>query len=257
VNRESMSVGVRERWLARVVPVMSPRVRLVCFPYAGSTAALFRGWPALLPMDVEVLAVQLPGRARRIREPPLRRVDEISAPVALTLGPELNRPFAIYGHSMGALLGFELARALAEIGARPPVRLFVSGFGGPSTAVPRRSVADMTDDEFLDYLADLNGTPSKVFDDSELMALMLPILRADFEMVAGYRYRPAPRLACPITAFIGHDDPEVSAEELGAWRVETDEDCKIVVLPGDHFFLHEHCALLLAHIAAELAGVPS
>lgn len=243
----------RDAWFVRHRAVKTPWARLVCFPYAGSTATLFRDWPTSLPVDVEVAAVQLPGRAHRIREAPLRDVGAVVTSVCAALEPDLDTPLVIYGHSMGALLGFELARALAAIDAPPPLHLFVSGFGGPSRSSPRFAVADMTDDEFIDYLGELNGTPAEVLENPELMELMLPVLRADFELVANYRYEPGLALDCPITAIAGSDDPEVDLDELDAWRTETSRECEVIVMSGDHFFLHQQRGRLLAYVAAELA----
>jgi medium-chain acyl-[acyl-carrier-protein] hydrolase len=186
-----------------------------------------------------------------MRETPMRSATRIVASVHDALDTDL--PLVIYGHSMGALLGFELARSISARHANAPAHLVVSGFGSPRTTATRADMSLLTDSQFIARLADLDGTPTEILEDRELMAIMLPVLRADFDVVAGYGYAPGPILKCPITAIVGRDDPEVEVAELEAWRGETSGSCRLVVLPGDHFILEGDVSPILDLISSSLA----
>jgi medium-chain acyl-[acyl-carrier-protein] hydrolase len=167
------------------------------------------------------------------------------------LAPYLDKPFAIFGHSMGALIAFELARHLRREYAIEPVRLFVSGRPGPQT-VRSRSINALSDSEFLKLLWAYNGTPEEALRNPELMELMLPVIRADFAVSQSYVYTPEPPLQCAITAFGGLHDETISREHLEEWREHTRGRFLLRMLPGDHFFLNTARALLLAAISKEL-----
>jgi medium-chain acyl-[acyl-carrier-protein] hydrolase len=216
------------------------RVRLLCFPYAGGGASAFRGWSSLLPAELEVCPVQLPGREARLREPALRDL-----PAAIALLREETRTlrrgrFAFFGHSLGALLAFELTRALRRAGEPAPTHLFVSGCGAPHVHEPEsRSLSDLSDEAFVAALRGFAGTPEAVLDNRELLTLVLPTLRADFALRDGYRCADEPPLALPITALGGEDDPHVSLHALGAWRVHTSRSFSLQRFPGGHFFFRD------------------
>jgi medium-chain acyl-[acyl-carrier-protein] hydrolase len=248
----SEMTAVRSKWFACPRPNVEARLRLFCFPYAGGGAVIYRHWAESLPAEVEVCALQLPGRGSRMREPPLTRVTDIVRIVATELAPYLDRPFAFFGHSLGALVGFELARRLRrEIGVEPE-RLFVSGRRAPQIPSSEPVTYDLPEQEFKDELRRLNGTHSEVLEHDELMELMLPLLRADFEVCDTYRYETGPRLSCPITALGGLDDEAVPRANIAAWAEQTDGPFRLRMLPGDHFFLHSAEATLLQVVAREL-----
>jgi medium-chain acyl-[acyl-carrier-protein] hydrolase len=241
------------RWLVRPRPDPEARLRLVCFPFAGGGASLYRRWPDGLPPSVEVCAVQPPGREERFREPAYRSLPPLVAAFLDAAGPVLERPFVLFGHSLGALVAFEVARALRREGRPGPLHLFVAGRIAPQLTSRRRPAHDLPDAEFRAELRQLQGTPTAVLDHDELMQLLAPLIRADFAVVETYAYRDGPPLDCPITALGGTEDPWVNREELEAWRSQTTAafDCR--QLPGNHFFIQSAEALVLEQVGRVLA----
>lgn len=215
---------------------------------------MYRLWPEGLPASVEVCAVQLPGRETRLREPAHRRVEPLAAELAEALDPELTAPFAFFGHSMGALVAFELTRELRRRRGPGPVLLVASGRHAPHLASRRRPIHELPEAEFRGELRALEGTPDAVLDHDELMALFNPLLRADFAVLETYRHAEEPPLDLPIVAVGGQDDPWVNREELEAWRVLTTAPVTVHQLPGKHFYLQTARAELLALVSEALAG---
>lgn len=213
-------------------------LRLFCFPYAGGGSSIFRTWPASLPSYVEIYAANLPGRGGRIAEPPFTHSSTMVKSIAEDLRPHLDKPFAFFGHSMGALISFELARLLRREGSPGPFHLFVSGHPAPQLPVTSRQTYDLPEQELIEELRRLNGTPPEVLAQPELMQLMLPLLRADFEVCQTYECSPEPPLDCPVTVFGGTEDGEAGREKLELWREQTSASFSLLMLPGDHFFLH-------------------
>src|SRR5205085_8881948 len=239
-------------WLVINRPNPQARLRLFCFPYAGGGAATYHAWPGELPTEVEVCAVQLPGRASRSRESPYDRLKQLVEALAPAVLPYLDRPYAFFGHSMGALIAFELTRRLRREADTSPAHLFVSGRRAPQLPRTNPPIHDLPEAEFVQALRRLNGTPDEVLAHPELMELMLPLLRADFAAVGTYEYTPEPALACPITAYGGLQDHEVSRAQLEAWRTQTTGGFTLRMLPGDHFYLQTGRALLLRSLFREL-----
>lgn len=240
-------------WFAATRVLQRPAMRLFCLPYAGGSAAVFRDWPDFLPRAVAVCPIQLPGRLTRIYEPPLTDLRTLVRTLAQTLRPYLDLPFACFGHSMGALVAFELARELRRLGAPLPQQLFVSGRRAPHLRDTDPPLFHLPDDELLSELRKLNGTPQDVLDNAELMRLLLPVLRADFQMCQTYVYDADAPLSCPIAAFGGASDPELDDGQLDAWREHTHGAFTRHVLPGDHFYLHAAQPLLLRLLSQDLA----
>lgn len=216
-----------------------PRMRLFCLPYAGGGAQVYRPYPQALPVDVEVCAIQLPGRERRFREPALKSVEAIVDQLAPVLGELFDRPYAIFGHSLGALVGFELVRRLRKEGRPLPLHLFASGHRAPHLPDPDPPIHHLPDAQFVEELRHLNGTPQEVFESPELLELILPVLRADFTAAETYAYRSDAPLSCPITALGGTRDAMISRDELQAWQEHTSIDFELYLLEGDHFFIHQ------------------
>lgn len=241
------------RWIARPLPQPQARLRLFCFPYAGGGASIFRSWPDKLPASVEVCAVQLPGRGPRMMETPFSRMPPLVATLTDELLPLFDKPFALFGHSLGALISFELARRLHNAHGLAPLHLFVSGSYAPQMPSREPPVHDLPEAEFINALHVLNGTPKEVLENEELMQLVIPILRADFAVCETYVYQQGSILSCPITAFGGLQDRRIFRSDLDAWRSETLASFSLQMLPGDHFFLHTAESLLLQLLSAELA----
>lgn len=244
-------MSARTPWLNSRKPQPTARLRLFCFPYAGGSDAIFRSWPAGLSALVEVCPVKLPGRGARMMEPPFTELTPMVQAVSQALAPYLDKPFAFFGHSMGALIGFECARQVNKTYGLEPLHLFVSGRCSPQT-VKATPIDERPDSEFLDLLRDYNGTPKEVLADSELLDLVLPVMRADLALCRSYVYMPAPAGKFPITAFGGLTDPHVSRNCLEGWREHTTGPFRLRMLPGDHFFLDMSRSLLLEAISKEL-----
>jgi len=225
---------------------------MFCFPYAGGGTWIFRNWTRALPAFVGVYLVQLPGRENLLREPPLTRLSQIVDAVVPELLPYLDKPFAFFGHSMGALIGFEIASLLRRRYRTQPAHLFVSGCRAPQIAPTKPPTYNLPDGRFLEELRRLNGTPEEVLGNPEIMQLMEPLLRADFEVAETYTYTQTAPLDCPITAFGGLGDEEVNRTEVKAWCEQTSAAFSLQMFPGDHFFLHTSQTLLLQTIAHQL-----
>jgi medium-chain acyl-[acyl-carrier-protein] hydrolase len=228
-------------------------VRLFCFPYAGGSAAIYRPWSDGLPPSIEVCSIQLPGRGARLLEKPFSRISPLVSALSQALLPLFDKPFAFFGHSMGALIGFELARLLQRKGGPQPLHLFISGAAAPF--LPPREIAlyKLPEPELIHALHGLNGTPKELLESEELMQLMLPTLRADFAICDTYTYKKGAALRCPITVCGGTRDRKLSRRsDLQAWRSETEASFSLQMFPGDHFFLHTAQPQLLQLLSTQL-----
>ncbi|NJO48502.1 MAG: thioesterase [Leptolyngbyaceae cyanobacterium RM2_2_4] len=223
-------------WVTCPTPKPDAHLRLFCFPYAGGSSLNFRSWADHLPATVELCPIELPGRGPRMQEKPFTQLQPLIQAIAPALIPYLDKSFAFFGHSMGALVSFELAHLLRKDFGCSPSHLFVSGRRAPQLPDPDPPIHTLPDAEFIEELRRLNGTPEAVLQHDELMQLLLPTLRADFAVLETYRYTPAPPFDCPITAFGGLQDQDVGSEPLGAWREQTCADFSLHLFPGDHFF---------------------
>jgi medium-chain acyl-[acyl-carrier-protein] hydrolase len=241
-----------DSWIALRKPNPQARLRLFCFPYAGTSAAIFRAWPDGLPAHVEVCPVQFPGRAARLAEPPFRQLSPLVEALAQALVPLLDKPFAFFGHSLGALVAFELARQLRRQSGIQPLHLFASAARAPQTPPRHRPIHALPEPDFLVELRRLNGIPKKVLEHAELMQIMLPMLRADFVVFETYAYSTEPPLNCGITSFGGLQDHRVTRGDLEAWRDQTTAAFSLRMFPGDHFFLNATQPLLLEVLSQEL-----
>lgn len=238
-----------DRWFVPIGRCADATALLFCFPYAVGSAASYRAWGRLSELlNVDVLAVELPGRGSRIGEPPRLRVPEVAA----ELDRVIDRPYAVFGHSLGARLGFEVCRRLRDLGRAEPLRLFVSGTPGPR--LPRIGSGDSTlpDPEFIARINRLGGTPTEVLATPELRALFLPLIRSDFAWDDDYSYRSGPPLTCPVTAFAGSADPEAPADLMRHWRAETTGEFRLRRITGDHFFPYTAVPTVIAEITADL-----
>jgi len=240
-------------WFRNFPPAPDAPVRLVCLPHAGGSASFYFPVARALSPRVQALAVQYPGRQDRRHEPAATDLEVLAEHIAEALEPWLDRPCALFGHSMGAIVGFEAARRL-EAAGRGPIERFVSGRRAPSLdrATERQPG---TDEEVIAEIRSLNGTGAQLLDDEETLRMILPALRADYGAVRGYRYRPGPALDCPVTAFTGDRDPKADVREVQAWREHTRSGFELNVLPGNHFFLVDQQEALLSAIEGRLARV--
>ncbi|SEM89725.1 thioesterase II family protein [Lihuaxuella thermophila] len=232
--------SMKNEWILSSHPKPHAKLRLFCFPYAGGNAVIYRSWPELFPQEIEVCPVQLPGRGNRLLEPPINRLDSLLEVMTEALLPLMNLPFAFFGHSMGALISFEFARYLRRNKGLEPVHLFVSAHRAPQIPRARSDIHQLPDQEFIQSLKKLNGTPEDALQNEELMKLLLPVIRSDFALCETYEYRRESPLGCPITAMGGSEDTGVPVEHVAAWKDHTVNTFAMQLFSGDHFFLHDH-----------------
>lgn len=230
-------------------------MRLFCFPYAGGSSASFQSWPDLLPEWIDVRPVQLPGRWARFQERPLRRIEDVVSGLGPVLASTLDMPFAFFGHSMGSVLAYETARYLRRERQPLPSHLFVSGRRGPHLPQEDLLPQDASDETFVEHLQTLGGTPPEVLNKPELLALLLPILRADFDMCRAYRWLPERPLPCPITVCVGEHDEEGQDAYARAWQDHTTRDLEVFKFCGGHFFVHTSAAAVLHVIGSSLERI--
>lgn len=246
-------------WVRRYHPAPDPRVRLVCLPHAGGAASYFFPVSRALAPDIEVLAVQYPGRQDRRAEPFVRTIDELADAVAAVLrtvvGSGSDRPLALFGHSMGAIVGFEVASRLERSGIHPAV-LFASGRRAPGTHRDER-VHLLDDAAVLAEVRSLSGTDARVMQDDELVGMALPAIRNDYTAIETYRHRSGRRLGCPIHAMVGDSDPMASLDEVRAWRDHTDAGFDLRVFPGGHFYLDRQVGAVLDEITEVVSREPA
>jgi len=237
-------------WVGHSSWAVDVEVLLYCLPYSGAGAGVFQHWSRTLPPTVALVAIRLPGREQRIAEPHDIDPEQIASVIAATA----NRPYALYGHSLGARVGFEVLRQLRTRGAPLPVRFYPAAARPPDVIDPLAAeVADLPDDQFLALLTERLSAPAELRDEPELRDLMLPILRADLEWIRRYRYCPEPPLPVPIVALAGEDDRECGLDEMLGWARHTSSTCQMRTIPGDHFFLRT-AEGMPAMLADELLG---
>lgn len=234
-----LRAGGHSPWFARPPEKGAPR-RVFCFSFAGGNASTYRSWQALAGARAEICAIQLPGRADRLLEQPLEALADVVGAVAREINLLDPAPFVVFGHSLGALLAFELARLLQSAGLPLPEHLFVSACDAPQRRRPLRRVHDLPADQLKSVLQEYAATPPAVLANDELMELVLPAVRADFRMALDYRYRKAELLRIPITVLAGCDEHDPDALEVTMWREETQRGFKVHWFKGGHFFILDH-----------------
>ncbi|MBK8901318.1 MAG: thioesterase [Anaerolineaceae bacterium] len=226
-------------WLMPFSRGQNGRLRLFFFPHAGGGASTFFQWSRMLPEYVTSYAVQLPGRETRLRDTLHHQVDTVVQALAQALPPFLDRPFVFWGHSMGALLSYEVAQRLRRQGLPLPQRLIVSGLNAPHVPYADPHIHHLPEAEFVTALEGLNGTSPTVLQNAELRSLVLPMIRADFQMVETYAYREAAPLPCPITVLDAVDDEKTDEAGLQEWQQQSTELLEMFTFPGNHFFLYD------------------
>ncbi len=247
-----MSTSFRNPWFRRYPVTEPPSARLVGFHHAGGSASLFRPWRASLPPWIEVVGVQLPGREDRAGEAPFRSAVQVVDELERQITPLFDVPVYFFGHSMGAVIAFELTRALRRASRSVPAHLFVSGRCAAHLSDPFPGLSGLPREEFIQAVRRFGGTPAEVFAHPELMDLVVPVMRADFELHESYRYRHELPLDIPMTAFGGMEDEAAPAASVEQWSAHTTATFQSCLLPGGHFFVNSARPVLLAEIAATL-----
>lgn len=245
--------GADERWLQRFAKRPDAVLRLVCFPHGGGSALFYRTWARRMPEEVELVAVQYPGRADRLREPRIDAMEPMADAIADIIARTIPEPFALFGHSMGAAIAFETALRLERAHDRRPLQLFVSGRKGPTRhRAGRRHLAATGD--MLAYVRFLGGSSAALFDMPEVQSFVLPILRSDFKLSETWKPAHGSRVLCPITAYVGDCDPEAPVDAVAEWEHSTAADSRLRVFAGNHFYLLDHEPEIVADVVGGLAG---
>jgi surfactin synthase thioesterase subunit len=242
-----------EAWIRTFHPAAPDATALVCLPHAGGSASFFFPLSRALAPSVAVLAVQYPGRGDRYREPNLSSVPELADHIFAAVTAVTAGPVAFFGHSMGAVLGYEVALRMQRAGRPDPILLFASGRRAPSH-YRDENVHRGDDARVVAELRRLSGTHADMFADAELMRLILPAVRSDYQAIETYRHDPRARLSCPITVLTGTADPMTTLAEAHGWRQHSTGPVDVQVFPGDHFFLVDQAAAVTDAIRAGLAG---
>ena len=246
-----MRGAVATQPLMRLGVRAAPRRRLFCMPYAGGGVAPYRLWHRSLPDDIEVHAASLPGRESRLMETPLPSIAAMVAYVRPAIEAATDLPYAIFGHSMGALMAFELTAALEASGLRAPSRLFVSARRSPDEPDPKAPTHALPEAQFLDELqARYSAIPDAVRNEPELLELLLPLLRADIKAVETYVPTLGARVQCPVNVYGGHDDTHPFPAQLPMWERVTHAPVRVRTFPGDHFYLNAEREALTADLAS-------
>jgi len=232
-------------WFLTPEPRVDAGMRLICIPYAGGGAAVFREWGREADESIEVRGVQLPGRGWRLREPPETDMGRLASSIADAIEKVADRPFALFGHSMGSWVALQVTRELERRG-RSPVVLFASGRQAPSIGPTRPPLSHLDDEAFVAEIQETyGGIPPQILDDPDILDLLLPSLRADIALLEGYRHRAGLPVSCPLVAVAGEDDSVVDRAHLPRWGEETRDSFEMRTFPGGHFYFQPRFEPLL------------
>jgi surfactin synthase thioesterase subunit len=242
-----------DAWTRRFHPVDDHAPRLVCFPHAGGSASYYYAFSAALAPRVEALAVQYPGRQDRRFEPAIEDIPTLAERAFHAIRGWTDRPFALFGHSMGAILAFEVAQRLQSRTDAVPLHLFASGRRAPSRHRDGH-VHRYDDARLIDELRRVGGTDWRFLADPELRAAVLPVIRSDYRAIERYRYEPAPPLTCPVTVLVGDHDESATVDEASAWREHTTGAFVMRVFAGGHFYIDKHKAEVIDAVGTAVAG---
>ena len=251
----TLTADAASLWLRRFHPAQEMNNRLICFPHAGGSASFYFPVSKALSVRTDVVAIQYPGRQDRRNEPCIETIAELADQVSWFIRPLADRPLTFFGHSMGAILSFEVARRLEATG------IVLSGFFASGRRAPsayRDERVHLRDDNGL--LADvraLSGTDSQLLSDEEIVSMVLPAIRSDYKAAETYRYQPGPELRCPIFALVGDKDPKATVDEARVWGMHTTGPFLCRVFRGGHFYLNSHAPTIIDIIAEHLGSIPS
>lgn len=216
-------------------------IKLFCIPYAGGSAAVYSKWKKKLNPLIELKQVELPGRGYRIKEPLIDNMPDMVENIFKEIKDQIESPYILFGHSMGALITYEVCKRIKQEGYPAPVHIFISGKQAPQAKSEKPNCYSLPEDEFIKHILNYNGTDDVVFKNKELASLFIPILRADFKLVETYKFDCSDDyLECDVSVFSGAEDRAVSWEDLSGWQEVTKGNCNFYQFKGGHFFINEH-----------------
>lgn len=251
-NEESNS------WFIFPKPNPMARLRLFCFPYAGGGASIFHAWANTLPSDIETVGIQMPGMESRIMEPPIESLSLVVQTLLSEIYPKCDKSFVFFGHSLGALISFELTRNLKKRYGLQPLHMFVAGIHAPHILNQKPPIHDLPETDFLTMLQGrYSGIPEEILRNPDILELVLPGLKASLKMYECYKYEEDDPLDCDITAFGGDQDKNTRREDLEAWCHQTKRSFTLHMLPGSHFFINSERNHFLRTFSSELRGILS
>ncbi|HCA85520.1 MAG TPA: hypothetical protein DEQ61_08505 [Streptomyces sp.] len=237
--------------------VLPPGLTLYCLPYAGASARMYDHWKDRLPASVKVVPLELPGRGSRWSEPALTELSPLLDDLTGAMDEARRTPYAVFGHSFGGVLAFELVRHLTDRGFPAPQRLLVSACLAPHEATPTETNYDLSDAEFIESLRKVRGTPEELLENEELMELYIPTIRADYTILDLYEAPPLAPLECPVSVFYGVEDQDAARESMDAWDKYSGAAVAIEGISGDHFFLRDSEDEFLAKLCLHLGAGPA
>jgi len=244
-----------EKWFVNPKPRPNAQLRIICFPYAGGNAATYNQWPEHLYDNVEVIGVQAPGRSSRLFEPAIDTMEAMIASLMPLLPDLLDKPYILFGHSLGSRIAFETLVACDKANLPLPVHFIASGGRGPHLADNEDPTIGLSDSAFVAKLRELEGTPEEVLNNSELMELLLPLIRAEFALSERYQYQGNAQFDVPLSIFGGVEDDGVSKERLLSWQQHFSNEGKLHMFPGGHFFVESEQRLVTEKINQIVRGL--
>ncbi|EMY6536364.1 thioesterase [Salmonella enterica] len=227
-------------------------IQLFCFPYAGASASIFKSWQSFLPSHIEVVGIQYPGHGSRISEKPYSSSNDIVNEMLNNIFNFQKKPFALFGHSMGAMIAFDLAKRIVTSLKQKPIHLFISGLAPPQLRKINNFNKTRTNNELINLMEQLGGTHSEILSNKELMGLILPALRSDFQIADNWFVEDVFDLSIPLTILGGDADNEVPEESLTYWSAYTTKKTTIKIYSGDHFFINTNKYQILNDISTQL-----
>ncbi|MEW6994401.1 thioesterase II family protein [Colwelliaceae bacterium MEBiC 14330] len=239
---------MKNKWFVIPKKNINADLKIICFPYAGGNSSTYISWSEKLPSNVELVIIQAPGRGTRLGETAHSNMDCLINELIKVAPDILDRPYILFGHSLGSRIAFELMDKLKQLNYPLPLHFIASASSGPHKKLTKKSIYHLSDKEFIVELEKLNGTPQAVLKDKELMKLFMPLLRADFEIADNYNYTGNTIFNCPISVLGGEDDMNISHANLNSWGEFFTMNANIYLLPGNHFFIDSHKEMVIEKV---------
>jgi len=246
-----------DNWWVKFHESSNPDLTLLCFPYAGGNPLVYKEWHRFLDSRIQVLVALLPGRSTRLAEPCIDDMDLLIDYLVTSLDKVVDGKYAIFGHSLGSRVALQLCKKLFEAGRNIPLHFFASGSGAPHKSYERKHIHNLPKEEMIKELKEMNGTPSVILENAELMGLLLPMLRADFKLAETFNYSPKNKLPINLSVFHGEQDVDVNKEQAMAWCELFKGNSRFIEFEGNHFFVEKNARQVACYVNDELTAVLS